>query len=128
MINLKNYKIQTENITRIDQYDYLFKTVLVGDSGVGKTQLISQFSVKKFDPTLKTTIGVEFKTKCITINRKNVKVQLWDTAGSERYRAVTSAYYRGAAGALVVYDITNEKSFENLDYWISELRKYRVFC
>lgn len=87
-------------------YDYLFKVVLIGDSGVGKSNLLSRFTRNEFMLESKSTIGVEFATRSIQVDGKTIKAQIWDTAGQERYRAITSAYYRGAVGALLVYDIT----------------------
>jgi len=89
-------------------YDYLFKVVLIGDSGVGKSNLLSRFTRNEFSLESKSTIGVEFATRSIQVDGKTVKAQIWDTAGQERYRAITSAYYRGAVGALLVYDITKQ--------------------
>ncbi|CAN1229645.1 Ras-related protein RABA1f [Linum grandiflorum] len=89
-----------------DDYDYLFKVVLIGDSGVGKSNLLSRFTRNEFSLESKSTIGVEFATRSIHVDDKVVKAQIWDTAGQERYRAITSAYYRGAVGALLVYDVT----------------------
>ena len=91
--------------SRDDEYDYLFKVVLIGDSGVGKSNLLSRFTRNEFNLESKSTIGVEFATRSITVEGKTIKAQIWDTAGQERYRAITSAYYRGAVGALLVYDI-----------------------
>ena len=88
--------------------------VLVGDSGVGKSNIISRFTKNEFNLESKTTIGVEFATKVVEIEGEPIKVQIWDTAGQERYRSMASAYYRGAVGALLVYDITRASSFENL--------------
>ena len=102
--------------------DYLIKIVLIGDSGVGKSNLLSQFARNQFNPDSKTTIGVEFATKTIQIQNKTVKAQIWDTAGQERYRAITSAYYKGANGAMILYDITSSISFSSLDRWMKELR------
>ncbi|XP_059646354.1 ras-related protein RABA4d-like [Cornus florida] len=102
--------------------DYVFKVVLIGDSAVGKTQLLSRFARNEFSLDSKATIGVEFQTKTIVIDHKTVKAQIWDTAGQERYRAVTSAYYRGAVGALLVYDMTKRQSFEHMARWLEELR------
>lgn len=102
--------------------DYLIKIVLIGDSGVGKSNLLSQFARNQFNPDSKTTIGVEFATKSIKIKNKTVKAQIWDTAGQERYRAITSAYYKGANGAMVLYDITSSISFTSVDRWMKELR------
>lgn len=87
-------------------YDYLFKVVLIGDSGVGKSNLLSRFTRNEFCSESKSTIGVEFATRSLEVDGKAVKAQIWDTAGQERYRAITSAYYRGAVGALLVYDVT----------------------
>ncbi|PAA46140.1 hypothetical protein BOX15_Mlig010891g1 [Macrostomum lignano] len=92
-----------------DEYDYLFKVVLIGDSGVGKSNLLSRFTRNEFNLESKSTIGVEFATRSIRVNGKVVKSQIWDTAGQERYRAITSAYYRGAVGALLVYDIAKHE-------------------
>ena len=91
-----------------DDYDYLFKVVLIGDSGVGKSNLLSRFTRNEFSLESKSTIGVEFATRSIEVDGKTIKAQIWDTAGQERYRAITSAYYRGAVGALLVYDITKQ--------------------
>ncbi|KAJ8471510.1 hypothetical protein OPV22_025853 [Ensete ventricosum] len=107
-----------------EDYDYLFKVVLIGDSGVGKTNLLSRFSRNEFSSESKSTIGVEFATRTIRVDEKLVKAQIWDTAGQERYRAITSAYYRGAAGALVVYDVTRHVTFENVERWMKELKNH----
>ncbi|KAA3478954.1 ras-related protein RABA1f [Gossypium australe] len=105
-----------------DDYDYLFKVVLIGDSGVGKSNLLSRFTKNEFSLESKSTIGVEFATRSIRVDDKVVKAQIWDTAGQERYRAITSAYYRGAVGALLVYDVTRHVTFENVERWLKELR------
>ncbi|KAF2318963.1 hypothetical protein GH714_012008 [Hevea brasiliensis] len=91
------------------EYDYLFKIVLIGDSGVGKSNILSRFTRNEFCLESKSTIGVEFATRTLQVEGKTVKAQIWDTAGQERYRAITSAYYRGAVGALLVYDITKRQ-------------------
>lgn len=101
--------------------EYLFKIVLIGDSAVGKSNLLSRFSRDEFDTNSKATIGVEFQTQLVEIEGKEVKAQIWDTAGQERFRAVTSAYYRGAFGALIVYDITRSSTFESVKRWLQEL-------
>jgi small GTP-binding protein len=103
--------------------DFLVKIVLIGDSGVGKTNLLSRFTRDQFNPESKSTIGVEFATKTLEIEGKNVKAQIWDTAGQERYRAITSAYYRGAIGAMLLYDMTSSLTFSSLTRWLSELRE-----
>ncbi|KAL0328441.1 UNVERIFIED_CONTAM: Ras-related protein RABA1f [Sesamum calycinum] len=107
-----------------DDYDYLFKLVLIGDSGVGKSNLLSRFTRNEFSLESKSTIGVEFATRSIRVDDKIIKAQIWDTAGQERYRAITSAYYRGAVGALLVYDVTRHVTFENVERWLKELRDH----
>ncbi|KAH7387432.1 hypothetical protein KP509_16G022800 [Ceratopteris richardii] len=107
-----------------DDYDYLFKVVLIGDSGVGKSNLLSRFTRNEFSLESKSTIGVEFATRSINVDGKTIKAQIWDTAGQERYRAITSAYYRGAVGALLVYDITRHVTFENVERWLKELKDH----
>lgn len=107
-----------------DDYDYLFKVVLIGDSGVGKSNLLSRFTRNEFSLESKSTIGVEFATRSINVDGKMIKAQIWDTAGQERYRAITSAYYRGAVGALLVYDITRHVTFENVERWLKELKDH----
>ncbi|KAI4356316.1 hypothetical protein L6164_000347 [Bauhinia variegata] len=110
--------------------EYLFKIVLIGDSAVGKSNLLSRFARNEFDANTKATIGVEFQTQVVEIDGKEVKAQIWDTAGQERFRAVTSAYYRGAVGALVVYDISRRSTFESIKRWLEELSsKIKIpFC
>jgi len=105
-------------------YDYLFKVVLIGDSGVGKSNLLSRFTRNEFNLDSKSTIGVEFATRTINVDGKTVKAQIWDTAGQERYRAITSAYYRGAVGALVVYDISKQPTYIDVGRWLKELRDH----
>jgi Ras-related protein Rab-11A len=106
-------------------FHHLFKLVLIGDSGVGKSNILSRFTRNTFDLDNKSTIGVEFATKSIKLDGKVViKAQCWDTAGQERYRAITSAYYRGAVGALLVYDITKHDTFNNCQRWLTELRDH----
>ena len=105
-----------------DTYDVIYKIVLVGDSGVGKTNIMLRYLNKEFNINTKATVGVEFGSKNIIIDKKVIKGQIWDTAGQERYRAITSAYYKGAHGAFVVYDITLKESFEAVDKWINDLR------
>lgn len=98
--------------------------VLIGDSGVGKSNLLSRFTRNEFNLDSKSTIGVEFATRSIQVDSKTIKAQIWDTAGQERYRAITSAYYRGAVGALLVYDISKGVTFENVNRWLKELRDH----
>ncbi|KAM5348561.1 hypothetical protein ACJ41O_008385 [Fusarium nematophilum] len=107
---------------------FLFKgapaVVLIGDSGVGKSNLLSRFTRNEFNLDSKSTIGVEFATRSIQVDSKTIKAQIWDTAGQERYRAITSAYYRGAVGALLVYDISKHQTYENVTRWLKELRDH----
>ncbi|TDL20196.1 ras-domain-containing protein [Rickenella mellea] len=107
-------------------YDFLFKVVLIGDSGVGKSYdiVLSRFTRNEFNLDSKSTIGVEFATRTINVDGKTVKAQIWDTAGQERYRAITSAYYRGAVGALLVYDIAKQATYTNVQRWLKELRDH----
>ncbi|KAG0492968.1 hypothetical protein HPP92_006039 [Vanilla planifolia] len=107
-----------------DDYDYLFKLVLIGDSGVGKSNLLSRFTRNEFNLESRSTIGVEFATRSLNVDGRIIKAQIWDTAGQERYRAITSAYYRGAVGALLVYDVTRRPTFENVERWLRELREH----
>jgi len=111
-------------MTEGSNYDYLFKVVLIGDSGVGKSNLLSRFTRNEFNLESKSTIGVEFATRSINVDSKTVKAQIWDTAGQERYRAITSAYYRGAVGALLVYDIAKHATYVNVTRWLKELRDH----
>jgi len=102
--------------------DYYFKVVLVGDSGTGKSNLLSRFTKDNFEVDSKSTVGVEFGTRQISHDGKTIEAHVWDTAGQEQYKAITAAYYRGAVGALLVYDITRRDSFENCERWLRELR------
>ncbi|KAL0968917.1 hypothetical protein UPYG_G00273670 [Umbra pygmaea] len=105
-------------------YDYLFKLLLIGDSGVGKTCLLFRFSEDAFNTTFISTIGIDFKIRTIELHGKRVKLQIWDTAGQERFRTITTAYYRGAMGIMLVFDICNEKSFENIKNWIRNIEEH----
>ncbi|KAL8474705.1 hypothetical protein ACS0TY_030514 [Phlomoides rotata] len=107
-----------------EECDYLFKAVLIGDSAVGKSNLLSRFARDDFCLDSKPTIGVEFAYRNIRVADKLIKAQIWDTAGQERFRAITSSYYRGALGALLVYDITRRSTFESLKKWLKELREF----
>ncbi|KAK9289271.1 hypothetical protein L1049_017747 [Liquidambar formosana] len=104
--------------------EYLFKVVIIGDSAVGKSNLLSRYARNEFNLHSKATIGVEFQTQSMDIDGKEVKAQIWDTAGQERFRAVTSAYYRGAVGALIVYDISRRTTFESVGRWLDELNSH----
>lgn len=101
-------------------YDYLFKIILIGDSGVGKTCLMKRYTENVFCENLAATIGVDFKIKTITLGSKKAKLQLWDTAGQERFKSIVSNYYRGADGVFVVFDMCNKESFKHIELWIEE--------
>mmetsp|Transcript_1388 Transcript_1388/g.2239 ORF Transcript_1388/g.2239 Transcript_1388/m.2239 type:complete len:209 (-) Transcript_1388:446-1072(-) len=105
-------------------YNYLFKYIIIGDTGVGKSCLLLQFTDKRFQPVHDLTIGVEFGARMVTVDDKNVKLQIWDTAGQESFRSITRSYYRGAAGALLVYDITRRDTFKHLSRWLEEARQH----
>eukprot|EP00879_Flechtneria_rotunda_P002040 GHRR01002218.1.p1 GENE.GHRR01002218.1~~GHRR01002218.1.p1 ORF type:complete len:215 (+),score=57.19 GHRR01002218.1:336-980(+) len=105
-------------------YDFLIKLLLIGDSGVGKSCLLLRFSEDSFTPSFITTIGIDFKIKKIFLDNKWVKLQIWDTAGQERFRTITSAYYRGAMGILLVYDVTDEASFNNIRNWMRNIEQH----
>ncbi|CAA0333236.1 unnamed protein product [Arabidopsis thaliana] len=107
-----------------EECDYLFKAVLIGDSAVGKSNLLSRFSKDEFRFDSKPTIGVEFAYRNVHVGDKIIKAQIWDTAGQERFRAITSSYYRGALGALLIYDITRRTTFDNIKKWLFELRDF----
>ena len=104
-----------------ENYEMMFKVVLVGDSFVGKTNIMSKYLKNEFHEDSKATVGVEFGAKQFKIEGHTVKAQIWDTAGQERYKAITSAYYKGAKGAFVVYDITRKGSFESIEKWVNDL-------
>jgi len=105
-------------------YAYLFKYIIIGDTGVGKSCLLLQFTDKRFQPVHDLTIGVEFGARMITIDGKQIKLQIWDTAGQEAFRSITRSYYRGAAGALLVYDITRRETFSHLTTWLEDARQH----
>ena len=104
-----------------DSYEIMVKVVLVGDSGVGKTNIMSKYLKNQFREDSKATVGVEFGSKQFTVENHQIKAQIWDTAGQERYKAITSAYYKGAKGAFVVYDITRKNTFETVNKWVSDI-------
>lgn len=111
------------SIENDSEIDLSLKLIIVGDSGVGKTNILTRYTKNIFNQDSKTTIGVEFGTKVLSINNHKIKLQIWDTAGQERYKAVTVAYYKGSKGAFIVYDVTNRNSFNSLENWISDIRK-----
>lgn len=105
-------------------YDFLIKLLLIGDSGVGKSCCLLRFSEDSFTPSFITTIGIDFKIRTIDLDGKRIKLQIWDTAGQERFRTITTAYYRGAMGILLVYDVTDERSFNNIQTWFQNVEQH----
>lgn len=106
------------------QYDHLVKIILVGDSGTGKSAILHRYTDDTFLTSYISTIGVDFKITTCKYNDKNIKLQIWDTAGQERFQTITTTYYRGSHAIIVVYDITDRDSFDNVTYWISQIKKY----
>jgi len=106
------------------EYDYLFKLLLIGDSGVGKSCLLLRFADDTYTESYISTIGVDFKIRTIELEGKTIKLQIWDTAGQERFRTITSSYYRGAHGIIVVFDVTDAESFTNVKQWLHEIDRY----
>ena len=104
-----------------ENYEMMFKVVLVGDSFVGKTNIMSKYIKNEFHEDSKATVGVEFGSKQFTVEGHSIKAQIWDTAGQERYKAITSAYYKGAKGAFIVYDITRKQSFDSVEKWVNDV-------
>lgn len=105
------------------KYDFTIKLLMIGDSNVGKTCILTKYVTNTFTDDFTTTIGIDFHIKRIAVNDKIVKLQLWDTAGQERFRSVTIGYFRGAQGAFIVYDVTNRESFNNIKKWIEDINK-----
>ena len=104
-------------------YDHLFKLLIIGDSGAGKSSLLLRFADNIFTGTYITTIGVDFKIRTLELENERVKLQIWDTAGQERFRTITSTYYRGTHGVIIVYDVTNGQSFANVQRWLNEIEQ-----
>lgn len=107
-----------------EDYDYLFKLLLIGDSGVGKSCILLRFADDTFSDSYISTIGVDFKIRTVTLNNKQVKLQIWDSAGQERFRTLTTAYYRSAHGILLVYDVNDRETFFHIENWLQEVSRY----
>ncbi|RYR11880.1 hypothetical protein Ahy_B04g069399 [Arachis hypogaea] len=107
-----------------NEYDYLFKLLLIGDSSVGKSCLLLRFADDSYIDSYISTIGVDFKIRTVELEGKTIKLQIWDTAGQERFRTITSSYYRGAHGIIIVYDVTEMESFNNVKQWLHEIDRY----
>ena len=116
--------LRTISTGSMKNYDAMMKILLVGDSGVGKSCLLVRFVEDRFNPSFITTIGIDFKIKTVDINGKKVKLQLWDTAGQERFRTITTAYYRGAMGIVMVYDVTDERTYANIKQWYKTVTEH----
>eukprot|EP00656_Telonema_subtile_P027498 TRINITY_DN295_c0_g1_i1.p1 TRINITY_DN295_c0_g1~~TRINITY_DN295_c0_g1_i1.p1 ORF type:complete len:227 (+),score=62.40 TRINITY_DN295_c0_g1_i1:96-776(+) len=123
-INAEYGKNSRRTMANTAEYDYLFKLLLIGDSGVGKSCLLLRFADDTYTETYISTIGVDFKIRTVEIDNKVIKLQIWDTAGQERFRTITSSYYRGAHGIIVVYDVTDEESFTAVVRWLREIDRY----
>eukprot|EP00331_Platyophrya_macrostoma_P020054 CAMPEP_0176475716 /NCGR_PEP_ID=MMETSP0127-20121128/43756_1 /TAXON_ID=938130 /ORGANISM="Platyophrya macrostoma, Strain WH" /LENGTH=189 /DNA_ID=CAMNT_0017871333 /DNA_START=44 /DNA_END=610 /DNA_ORIENTATION=- len=108
----------------MNNFNCLFRFIIVGDTFVGKSCLLTQFTDHTFKNDFEATIGVDFASKTITVREKKVKLQIWDTAGQESFKSVTRSYYRGAIGALLLYDITRQDSFKNVEMWLKETRSH----
>uniref|UniRef100_A0A1A8EL46 Ras-related protein SEC4 n=2 Tax=Nothobranchius korthausae TaxID=1143690 RepID=A0A1A8EL46_9TELE len=104
-------------------FDYMFKLLIIGNSSVGKTSFLFRYADDSFSNSFVSTVGIDFKVKTVYRNDKRIKMQIWDTAGQERFRTITTAYYRGAMGIMLVYDITNEKSYDNIRNWIRNIEE-----
>merc|ERR1711976_181547 len=105
------------------KYDHLFKLLIIGESGVGKTCLLLRFTDDSFTPNHLTTIGIDFKIKIINLEEKLIKLQIWDTAGQERFRTITKTYYIRAQGIILTYDVTDENSFKNIRNWVKQIEQ-----
>ena len=112
-----------ENISPLNQYDLLFKVLLIGNSGVGKSSLFLRFVDDIWEDSFVPTIGVDFKVKTLSIEDKKIKLQIWDTAGQERFRTIISSYYKGAHGILLIFDLSDIETFKSLNNWLIEIER-----
>lgn len=115
------YNIRMNSPKKTEKYDFMAKVIIIGDSGIGKTVLITRFCESTFKESYVATIGVDFKIKTMTIGNRRYKLQIWDTAGQERFKNITQTYYKGAAGIILTYSIIDRTSFENIDRWIAQI-------
>ena len=124
MEKLKSNEIKLQELQEDQEHSdsHIFKIVVVGDSAVGKSNLLSRYVNNEFNRETKSTVGVELSTKIYKINESIVKVNIWDTAGQERYQSITAAYYKGAKGAFIVYDTTRRETFESVEKWYNEIK------
>src|SRR3972149_1021421 len=130
MVQHLNYMIPNSNTTQTNykqleqkqSYDYLIKLLIIGDSGVGKSSILLQFVENTFTDNFISTIGIDFRVRTIVIDEKRIKLQVWDTGGQERFKTITKAYYRGAMGIILVYDVTDETSLLNIKEWIDDIK------
>jgi small GTP-binding protein len=117
--------LTTTTAARHPDYEHLFKILLVGDSGAGKSSILIRYTDDVFNSSQMSTIGVDFRIKTVTLkNGTRAKLQIWDTAGQERFRTITSSYYRGCNAALIVYNVANRDTFENVNRWFTEVQRY----
>lgn len=112
------------NSTSDQHFDYMFKILIIGNSSVGKTSFLFRYADDSFTSAFVSTVGIDFKVKTVIRREKRMKLQIWDTAGQERYRTITTAYYRGAMGFILMYDVTNEESFNSVQDWVTQIKTY----
>ncbi|XP_016381286.1 ras-related protein Rab-3A-like [Sinocyclocheilus rhinocerous] len=125
MASVTDSRLQPSQKDAADQnFDYMFKILIIGNSSVGKTSFLFRYADDSFTSAFISTVGIDFKVKTVFRNNKRIKLQIWDTAGQERYRTITTAYYRGAMGFLLIYDITNQDSFNAVQDWATQIKTY----
>lgn len=112
------------NSSSDSNFDFMFKILIIGNSSVGKTSFLFRYADNSFTSAFVSTVGIDFKVKTVIRNQKRIKLQIWDTAGQERYRTITTAYYRGAMGFILMYDVTNEESFNSVQDWVTQIKTY----
>ena len=117
------YKLMLNQISN-ELYDFVGKIVVIGESNVGKSNILTRYCKNEFEKETKMTIGVEFFTKIVTIQGKTLKFQIWDTAGQERYKSITNNYFLNTTAAIIVFDLTNKQSLDKVDFWMTEVKKH----